>query len=91
MRELGTKSEEFHGKIGEYAADAGIERLYAIGEKSCHMVRAFGSGAKHFSSRTQLIDECREIASPNAVFLVKGSRGSRMEAVIKKLRKAEED
>ena len=55
------------------------------------MVRAFGSGAKHFSSRTQLIDECREIASPNAVFLVKGSRGSRMEAVMKKLRKAEED
>ena len=91
MRELGTKSEEFHGKIGEYAANAGIERLYAIGEKSRHMVRAFGSGAKHFSSRTQLIDECREIASPNLVFLVKGSRGSRMEAVMKKLRKAEED
>ena len=55
------------------------------------MVRAFGSGAKHFSSRTQLIDECREIASPNVVFLVKGSRGSRMEAVMKKLRKAKED
>ena len=34
MRELGTKSEEFHGKIGEYAANAGIERLYAIGEKA---------------------------------------------------------
>ena len=67
------------------------ERLYAIGEKSRHMVRAFGYGAKHFSSRTQLIDECREIASPNVVFLIKGSRGSRMEAVMKKLRKAKED
>ena len=52
---------------------------------------AFGSGAKHFSSRTQLIDECREIASPRLVFLIKGSRGSRMEAVMKKLRKAKED
>ena len=41
--------------------------------------------------RTQLIDECREIASPNLVFLIKGSRGSRMEAVMEKLWKAEED
>ena len=63
MRELGMKSREFHQQIGEYAANSGIGRLYAIGEKSRHMVRAFGSGAKHFSSRTELIDECREIAS----------------------------
>jgi len=91
MKELGMKSEEFHEQIGEYAANSGIGKLYAIGEKSCYMVRAFGSGAKHFSSRTELIDECRGIASPTLVFLVKGSRGSRMEAVIKELRKAEED
>ena len=91
MRELGMKSQEFHQQIGEYAANSGIGRLYAIGEKSRHMVRAFGSGAKHFSSRTELIDECREIASPNLVFLIKGSRGSRMEAVIEELWKAEED
>ena len=91
MRELGMKSEEFHRQIGEYAANSGIGRLYAIGEKSRHMVRAFGSCAKHFSSRTELINECRGIASPNLVFLIKGSRGSRMEAVMEKLRKAEED
>ncbi len=91
MRELGIKSEEFHRQIGEYAANSGIERLYAIGDKSRHMVRAFGSGAKHFSSRTELIDECREIAASNLAFLIKGSRGSRMEAVMQKLRIAKED
>ena len=35
MRELGMKSGGFHQRL-EYAANSGIGRLYAIGEKSHH-------------------------------------------------------
>ena len=91
MRELGLRSDEFHEQVGHYAAISGIEKLWAIGEHSRYMVSAFGSGAKHFSSKDELIDACRATAGRDFVFLVKGSRGSRMDAVANKLRVAEGD
>ena len=91
MRELGVKSDEFHRQVGRYAAISGIERLWAIGEHSRHMVADFGSGAKHFSSKDELINECRETAKRGFVFLIKGSRGSRMDSVVNALRIREGD
>ena len=91
MKELGVKSDEFHKQVGQYAAISGIEKLWAIGEHSRHMVAGFGSGAKHFLSKDELINECRETAKKDFIFLVKGSRGSHMDAVVSELRIAEED
>ena len=91
MRELGVKSDEFHKQVGQYAAISGIEKLWAIGEHSRHMVAAFGSGAKHFLSKDELINECRETAKIDFIFLIKGSRGSHMDAVVSELRIVEED
>ena len=91
MRELGVKSDEFHRQVGRYAAISGIEKLWAIGEHSRHMVAAFGSGAKHFSSKDELINECQGTARRGFVFLIKGSRGSRMDSVANGLRIGEGD
>ena len=91
MRELGSKSNEYHMQVGEYAAISGIEKLWAFGEHSRHMVAAFGSGAKHFSSKDELISECRETARRDSIFLIKGSRGSHMDLVVNKLKLAGRD
>ena len=56
-----------------------------IRDSSQHMAKAFGSQAKHFASMDELVNECRLTARPNLVFLVKGSRGSRMEIVANEL------
>ena len=85
MRELGSESKKFHQAVGEYAAKSGIEKLWAVGDLSQHMAKAFGPQAKHFASMDELVNECRLTARPNLVFLVKGSRGSRMEIVANEL------
>mgnify|MGYP001161381526 FL=1 len=85
MRELGSESKKFHKAVGEYAAKSGIEKLWAVGDLSQHMAKAFGPQAKHFASMDELVNECRLTARPNLVFLIKGSRGSRMEIVANEL------
>ena len=91
MKELGVKSDEFHTQVGQYASISGIEKLWAVGEHSRHMVAAFGSNAKHFSNKDDLITACRETAKRDFVFLIKGSRGSRMDSIANELRMDEGD
>ena len=46
MRELGDSADELHAEVGRYARQAGIERLFAVGERSRFAVEAFGPGAQ---------------------------------------------
>ena len=90
MKELGEEAETFHKWVGEYAKRAGVNELLAVGEKSLLTANAFGSNGRHFSSRQGLVTVCKSLTNAETVFLIKGSRGARMEFVVNELISDEE-
>lgn len=85
MRELGGESEAAHSSVGKYAAAAGVDELWTVGALSKYTAKAFDGKGKSFTTQTELIDACKELANDGIVFLVKGSRGSKMESVVNEL------
>ena len=86
MRELGDETECSHREVGEYAARHGVPLLLALGKDCAAMVEAYleagGMRVKHYSDRDALEKDCVDLANSKTVFLVKGSRGARMETVV---------
>ncbi len=82
MGELGAASAHLHAAVGAYAAERGIERLFAIGDATRHAVTAFGPQAVHADSLDELVEAVSKYAIPGATLLVKGSRFMRMERVV---------
>ena len=81
MMELGDSADELHAEVGRYAKQAGIARLFAIGQRSHFAVEAFGRGAQWFSDMDALIAEARSALAPGIAVLIKGSRSNRLERV----------
>ena len=70
-----------HAEVGRYARQAGIERLFAVGEGSRFAVEAFGRGAQWFASIDALIAEASKSLTSGVAVLIKGSRANRLERV----------
>jgi UDP-N-acetylmuramoyl-tripeptide--D-alanyl-D-alanine ligase len=87
MGEVGNQGEEFHTEVGEYAAERGIETLYALGDLMRYTAAAF-PGARHFANMNSLQVACLRDAPQYRSILVKGSRFMRMESVIAALQAA---
>jgi len=85
MAEVGEQGPQFHAEVGLYAKARGIGRLLAFGPATADTARAFGDGAEHFDSIEALSDRAGSIAPPDAMLLVKGSRSTRMERVVRAL------
>lgn len=85
MAELGADAERLHADIGALAKRSGIQRLRAVGRLSRAAAEAFGGGAQHFAEQAQLIEALRAELRGGVVLLVKGSRSSAMERVVKAL------
>ena len=88
MRELGEDAAALHAEVGRRARASGIARLYALGELSAAAAEAFGAGARSFENHDALADALRAdiaaVATPESLrVLVKGSRGSAMDRVVK--------
>jgi UDP-N-acetylmuramoyl-tripeptide--D-alanyl-D-alanine ligase len=81
MRELGASAEGLHAEVGRYARQAGIERLFAVGEGSRFAVEAFGHGGQWFASIDALIAEASKSLTSGVAVLIKGSRANRLERV----------
>jgi UDP-N-acetylmuramoyl-tripeptide--D-alanyl-D-alanine ligase len=82
MGEVGDEGPAFHREVGAYAAQKGIDALYALGDASLDSARAFGAG-QHFASLYELIAALTRAGfGPAATFLVKGSRFMQMERVV---------
>ena len=89
MMELGAKTEEFHRTLGMSIAEKGIDFLITIGPNARHMIDgAVRSGmgkdrvveAEDYRSAADMV---RRFSGPDTVVLLKGSRSSRMEEVLK--------
>lgn len=90
MRELGEDAASLHAEVGRRAKASGIARLYALGELSAAAARAFGAAAQAFDSHEAVVEALRaDLAAISAAeslrILVKGSRGSAMDRIVKDL------
>ncbi|MFZ5637494.1 MAG: UDP-N-acetylmuramoyl-tripeptide--D-alanyl-D-alanine ligase [Pseudomonadota bacterium] len=88
MRELGEDAAALHAEVGRRAKASGIARLYALGELSAVAAAAFGEGARVFEGHDALAAALRAdiggTDAPGALrVLVKGSRGSAMDRIVK--------
>jgi UDP-N-acetylmuramoyl-tripeptide--D-alanyl-D-alanine ligase len=83
--EMGSYAEAAHREVGEYARDAQIESVFALGENARHIASAFGPGARHFESHASLIEALKTTLTPDTTLLVKGSRFMTMEKVVEAL------
>lgn len=82
MRELGPGAAVLHAEVGQRAREAGVARLFAVGEMSRHAAVAFGAGGEHFPDQDALVARLRAQMDAPVALLVKGSRGSRMDKVV---------
>ena len=83
MGEVGDQGPAFHREVGAYAAQRGIDVLYALGDASIDSSKVFGPAGQHFTDITSLIAALTGAGfGPDATFLVKGSRFMQMERVV---------
>lgn len=88
MRELGASSATEHTGIGEAVAKMGIAHALFLGTEmqNAHRAAVAANGktaAQHFTEKMELIAALQALLNPNDVLLVKGSRGMKMEEVVK--------
>jgi len=85
MRELGPQARELHAQIGALAKRSGIAWLYTVGDLARAATAAFGEGAQHFADQELLTRALAEQVRAGVNVLVKGSRGSAMDRIVKTL------
>ena len=88
MRELGAQARELHAQIGALAKKSGIAWLYTVGELSRAAAAAFGEGAQHFPDQESLTRALTADVHAGVNVLVKGSRGSAMDRIVRALLEA---
>ena len=97
MLELGDKTEAAHSALGKAVHDLGLDFLAAFGSQAGNVVNAaIKAGmdpdtAKVFSSKQDLASWLQQLVQDGRIgsgdwFLIKGSRGMRMEEVLELLR-----
>jgi UDP-N-acetylmuramoyl-tripeptide--D-alanyl-D-alanine ligase len=85
MRELGPSARELHAQVGTLARRRGIGRLFTVGALAKAAADAFGSGAAHFADQQTLTAALIADVHAGVHMLVKGSRGSAMDNVVRAL------
>jgi UDP-N-acetylmuramoyl-tripeptide--D-alanyl-D-alanine ligase len=85
MAELGEGSEALHADLGHQARGAGLARLWTTGDLAAHASRAFGDGGRHFADQAALVEALRAELRDGVRCLVKGSRSSAMDKVVRAL------
>ncbi|MGB3728329.1 MAG: cyanophycin synthetase, partial [Thermodesulfobacteriota bacterium] len=87
MLELGDGSEAEHNKLGKYVSKSGVDHLISFGAFSSKTLEGYSCEQSGLSSQTheEAAKLLTDLVNPGDLVLVKGSRGSRMEQVIKAL------
>jgi UDP-N-acetylmuramoyl-tripeptide--D-alanyl-D-alanine ligase len=90
MAELGDEESKLHAEVGLYALEKNINQLLSLGAKASSSAQAFGENAAQFFEWEALVEFLSQRIHKNVSILVKGSRSSRMERVIKALQQSGE-
>ena len=89
LRELGQASYGLHMDLGRYAAKAGITYFIGVGSRVAAAVNQFAAdGGQHpiaVASQADVVPYLQALPKQQLSCLVKGSRSSRMERVVKLL------
>lgn len=85
MGELGEHAPAHHRKIGEWAREKGVDWVFTVGKLSQSTTEGFGSDARHFQNKQELLAAVMPLLQPGVTVLVKGSRSSKMEEVVEQL------
>ena len=89
MGELGAESEAGHRRVGRAAADAGFDYVLTVGDEAAIIGQsATASGVPHvraFATTEEAARFLGDLAQPDDLILVKGSRSAGMERVISSL------
>lgn len=85
MGEVGDKGDVFHFEVGQYAREAGIKRVFLLGDLVKHTAEGFGTQARSFSSLNELQAALDTTAQSGMTVLVKGSRFMKMERIVQYL------
>lgn len=87
MGELGPDpiALEAHSGVGLYAKQSGVDALYTVGRLSQAASTSFGSAGFHFADQASLIAALKTLAQADVCVLVKGSKSSKMGAVVEGL------
>jgi UDP-N-acetylmuramoyl-tripeptide--D-alanyl-D-alanine ligase len=82
MGELGDQGPALHAQIGLAARDAGVERMFALGDLAREAAKAFGNGAICYERIEELLADVENALAPDVTVLVKGSRAMQMDRVV---------
>lgn len=86
MLELGELSEGCHREVGAYLAEKKADFLAAIGAEAEYYIKgAAGVESRHFDGNSSALVFLREYVKEGDVILVKGSRGMKLEEIVKGL------
>jgi UDP-N-acetylmuramoyl-tripeptide--D-alanyl-D-alanine ligase len=91
MFELGALTEESHRRIGKAAAESGLDLLIGVGAASaalCEAAKTAGMPEDHVFHMHDALEAGRFLQDrihPGDLLLIKGSRGMRMDRVVKEL------
>lgn len=85
MAELGEEAMQMHEEIGRYAHEKGIDELHSVGLLSAIAANKFNG--VHHQDKNQLVSAIAEILAKKikTTILIKGSRSSGMDEVVKTL------
>ena len=92
MFELGDEAQAAHRRLGRHAAKVGLDRLIVLGEYAPEVAAGAQEEKMPVAAITQatdhkgIVDDLRASATRGDVILVKGSRGMRMERVVRGLK-----
>lgn len=85
MAELGEEAMKMHEEIGRYAQEKGVDGLHSVGLLSAIAANKFGG--THYDDKNQLISAITDLLAEKikTTILIKGSRSSGMDEVVKTL------
>lgn len=84
MAELGEMSQELHENIGEFA-NGKVDFLITIGKLAKFAYNKFLGQKIHFNNNIDVIKYCKNNLPPNATLLIKGSKVTHMDEIVKEL------
>ncbi len=85
MAEMGENWQALHGDVARYAAEAGLDQVFALGERFSSVAEHFGRSGQSFSTLESLVNALSGELDKHTTLLAKGSHSMAMHRVIEQL------